>query len=394
MPSHPPGRNSFFPTDSSKQESHRMSDPLVMNERIGPAAVRLTFNRPDKLNALSTPLLDQFEAALDGIEADPGVRVVVLTGAGHRAFVAGADIAEYRGNRTAEFNAYQLRSRALFDRLEAFSKPTIAAIRGYALGGGFEIALCCDILICARDARLGLPEGLLGLCPGGGGTQRLTRAVGRYVAADMLLAARRITGERAYQLGIAAECVAAEDLDAAVLKRIDALLAVAPSAQAAMKALIRKGPDMPLPDALTLEQDMLFGRTARSDTTLRVRCTFSVAPPARHRDEAGRLHLQVVQKRRQSIENPYYQHFTGETFFHHRPPIDPPSLRLGANGSARKVWNGSDQDDRGRPGLWRGHRQEPETGHSRYHRDGKEHRPSDGCPALRARPGIAGGPGE
>ena len=122
-----------------------------------------------------------------------------------RAFVAGADIAEYRGNRTAAFNAYQFESRRVFDKLEGLPQPTIAAIRGYALGGGFEIALCCDILVCATSARLGLPEGLLGLSPGGGGTQRLTRAVGKYMASDIMLAARRITGERAFQLGLAAE---------------------------------------------------------------------------------------------------------------------------------------------------------------------------------------------
>ena len=104
------------------------------------------------------------------------------------------------------FAAYQFDSRRVFDKLEALPKPTIAAIRGYALGGGFEIALCCDIIICATPAPgFGLPEGLLGLSPGGGGTQRLTRAVGKHMASDIMLAARRITGERAYQLGLAVE---------------------------------------------------------------------------------------------------------------------------------------------------------------------------------------------
>jgi len=242
-----------------------MNDKLVLKDRIGPHAARLTFNRPDKMNALSTPLLDVFEEELNQLEKDETVRVLILSGAGNKAFVAGADIAEYRGNKTAEFEAYQLRSRALFDRLEAFPKPTIAVVQGYALGGGFEIALCCDILICTKDARLGLPEGLLGLSPGGGGTQRLTRAVGRYLAADMLLGARRITGERAYQIGLAAECTDADRLDETVLKRIDAFVSVAPKAQTYMKELIRVGPDLPLPEAETLEQHTLFRLYASAD---------------------------------------------------------------------------------------------------------------------------------
>jgi enoyl-CoA hydratase len=217
-----------------------MTESLVLREEIEPGIVRLTFNRPDKLNALSTPLMREFEAHLDNLAADPAVRVVILAGAGEKAFVAGADIAEYRGNRRAEFIAYQLESRRVFDKLEALPKPTIAAIRGYALGGGFEIALCCDVILCATSARLGLPE------------------VGRIVASDIMLAARRITGERAYQLGLAAECVADDALSETVLGRARAMLKVAPLAQAEMKRLIRQGPDAALPVAQGFEQEVLF----------------------------------------------------------------------------------------------------------------------------------------
>ena len=235
-----------------------MSGDLVLHDVLEPGIVRLTFNRPDKLNALSTPMLRLFEQHLDAIAADASVRVVILTGAGGRAFVAGADIAEYRGNRTAAFNTYQSESRRIFDKLEALPQPTIATLRGFALGGGFEIALCCDILLCAESARLGLPEGLLGLSPGGGGTQRLTRAVGKYMASDIMLAARRITGPRAFALGLAAECVADETLDEATLARARAVLKVAPRAAAEMKRLIRQGPDAALPTALSFEQDVLM----------------------------------------------------------------------------------------------------------------------------------------
>jgi enoyl-CoA hydratase len=234
-----------------------LADDLIIREDPEPGIVRLTFNRPDKLNALSTPMVRLFEQQLDRIAADRAVRAVILQGAGGKAFVAGADIAEYRGNRTAAFNAYQFESRRVFDKLEALPQPTVAAIRGYALGGGFEIALCCDILLCAANARLGLPEGLLGLSPGGGGTQRLTRAVGKHMASDIMLAARRITGERAFQLGLAAELVEEAALEEAALARARAILKVAPRAAAEMKRLIRQGPDAALPTALAFEQEVL-----------------------------------------------------------------------------------------------------------------------------------------
>lgn len=235
-----------------------MTDPLLLRDDIEPGIVRLTFNRPEKLNALSTPMVRALEVELDAIALNKAVRAVILTGAGERAFVAGADIAEYQGNRTRAFADYQFESRRVFDKLEALPQPTIAAVRGYALGGGFEIALCCDIILCGQSARLGLPEGLLGLSPGGGGTQRLTRAVGKHMASDIMLAARRITGERAFQLGIAAAVVPDEELMPAAVERARAVLKVAPQAAAEMKRLIRQGADAALPAALAFEQEVLL----------------------------------------------------------------------------------------------------------------------------------------
>ena len=235
-----------------------MSEPLILRDEIEPGIIRLTFNRPNKLNALSAPLLGALEMELDRLYGEAATRVVILAGSGDRAFVAGADIAEYRDNRAMEFIAYQMESRRIFDKLEGLPKPTIAAIRGYALGGGFEIALCCDIIICAESARLGLPEGLLGLSPGGGGTQRLTRAVGKYLASDIMLAARRITGERAYALGLAAALCPDKALFETALERARAMLKVAPQAQAAMKQLIRQGADGALPLSQSFEQEVLF----------------------------------------------------------------------------------------------------------------------------------------
>jgi enoyl-CoA hydratase len=218
----------------------------------------LTLNRPEKLNALSTALLGELGAALDAAEADPEVRIVILTGAGEKAFAAGADIAEYRGRREKAFMDFQFGGRRVNDRLEAFPKPTIAAVNGYALGGGFEIVLCCDVIVVSTSARLGLPEGLIGLSPGGGGTQRLIRSLGRHVAADLLLTAGRLKGERAFQLGLAAALCAPEALMETALSKARAMIKVAPLALAEMKRLIRIGADAALPTALALEQEVLF----------------------------------------------------------------------------------------------------------------------------------------
>ena len=227
-------------------------------EAIEQGIVRIIFNRPEKLNALSRQMLLSLEEAIAAVAADRDVRVVVLDGAGERAFVAGADIEEYSDGNAARFAAYQYDSRRVFDKLEALSKPTIAVVRGYALGGGFEIALCCDTIVCGRSARFGLPEGNLGLVPGGGGTQRLTRAVGRYVAADILLAGRRIDGERAYALGLASSVSDNDKVDLAWLDLARSMLKIAPLAQAAAKRLVRLGPDAPLPVAQALEQEQLI----------------------------------------------------------------------------------------------------------------------------------------
>lgn len=235
-----------------------MGQELVLRQGIESGVEMLTLNRPDKLNALSTPLVRALEAHLDAIAADRSVRAVIITGAGERAFVAGADIAEYRGRQSRAFIDYQRESRRVFCKIENLPQPVIAAVRGYALGGEFEIALCCDIIICAASARLGLPEGLLGLSPGGGGTQRLTRCVGKVVASDIMLAHRRITGERAHALGLAAECVPDDALMETALERARAVVAVAPLAAEEMKAAIRAAAETPLEAGLTLEQTLLY----------------------------------------------------------------------------------------------------------------------------------------
>lgn len=231
---------------------------LVLYDRPEPGIALLTFNRPEKMNALSTALLNRLEALFGEIAADDSVRVVILTGAGDKAFIAGADISEYNDQTFDQFIEYQFYGRRLFSRLDEFPKPTIGAINGYALGGGFEIALCCDILIASTNARFGLPEGLLGLSPGGGGTQRLTRALGRYVAADVLLSARRLSAERAYALGLVAEVAEPTVLMEAAIDKARYVLKVAPLSAREMKRLMRDGLDASLATGWSMEQEVLF----------------------------------------------------------------------------------------------------------------------------------------
>jgi enoyl-CoA hydratase len=233
-----------------------VTDDLVLRDRRD-ATLVLTLNRPEKLNALSTAMLEELDAALDEAESDRDVRVVVVTGAGDRAFVAGADIGEYAELDHVGFVEYQHRSRDVFTRIDAFGTPVVGAINGYAFGGGFEIALCCDVLIASSTAVFALPEGLLGLCPGGGGTQRLTRAVGPFVANDMLLSARRLTAEQAHALGLVAEVVAPEGLLDAALAKADAIAKIAPLAARTMAELVRVAGDADLEHGLDDEQAAL-----------------------------------------------------------------------------------------------------------------------------------------
>jgi enoyl-CoA hydratase len=241
-----------------------VSEQLVLLERRG-ASLVLTLNRPEKLNALSTAVLERLDAILDDAEDDDDVRVVILTGAGEKAFAAGADIEEYSRLDQEGFVEYQERSRRLFTRIDAYPKPVIGAINGFALGGGFEIALCCDVLVASSNARFGLPEGLLGLCPGGGGTQRLTRAVGPFVANDVLISARRLTADEAQRIGLVAEVVAPDSLSDAALAKAEAIAKVAPRAAEAMLRLVRRAGDIDLEDGLELEQRTLSSLRETAD---------------------------------------------------------------------------------------------------------------------------------
>lgn len=201
---------------------------LLVEDR---GAVRhVTLNRPDKLNALDRATLVELHRAFEAAAADPGVRVVVLTGAGPKAFVAGADIAEMNGLSPVEARDFSRLGQRLMQRIEQLGKPVVAAINGFALGGGLELAMACHLRIAADTARLGQPEVNLGLIPGFGGTQRLLRLGGRGAALELCLLGTPIGAERALQLGLVTRVVPAGQLAGEVEAMASLLAAAAPQA--------------------------------------------------------------------------------------------------------------------------------------------------------------------
>jgi enoyl-CoA hydratase len=200
---------------------------LSLNNRI----LRITINRESKLNALNKSTLAELHAALSDAFSNPEVGGIILTGAGPKAFVAGADISEFADLNTDEGRIFaQEGHHKVFDRMHASEKPIIAAINGFALGGGLELAMACHIRIASENARLGLPEVTLGLIPGYGGTQRLSQLVGRGRALEMILTADMITATKALEIGLVNEVVAPENLLAAAEEKMSKILSRAPIA--------------------------------------------------------------------------------------------------------------------------------------------------------------------
>jgi enoyl-CoA hydratase len=218
------------------------------------AAVRtVTVNRPDKLNALNRATLEALDTAFSEAAADPAVRVVVLTGAGPKAFVAGADIAEMNGLSAVQGRDFSLLGQGLMRRIERMPKPVIGKINGFALGGGLELAMACHLRVAAETAKVGQPEVNLGLMPGFGGSQRLLRLCGRAAALELCLLGTPITATRAAQLGIINEVVPAAELDARVQTLASQLASAAPLALRGILDAIHIGGECPLGEGLEYE---------------------------------------------------------------------------------------------------------------------------------------------
>ncbi|MCR6663755.1 MAG: enoyl-CoA hydratase-related protein [Luteimonas sp.] len=224
----------------------------------------ITVNRPDKLNALDSATLDALRAAFEAAANDDAIRAVVLTGAGPRAFVAGADIAEMSGLTPAQGRDFSLRGSRMMRGIEKMPKPVIAMINGFALGGGLELAMSCHLRIAADTARFGQPEINLGLIPGFGGTQRLIRLAGRAAALELCLTGTPIDAARALQLGIVNRVVPAAELQAETMKLATQLANAAPLALRGILDCIDTGGEVGIGEGLEYESAQ-FGLVFSTD---------------------------------------------------------------------------------------------------------------------------------
>jgi enoyl-CoA hydratase len=212
----------------------------------------ITINRPDKLNALNDRVIEELGDAIEAIRTNPDAGGVILTGAG-RAFVAGADIAQLEQHGAVSAKALAQRGQKVFRLFETLPKPTIAAVNGFALGGGCELAMACHIRIASDAAKFGQPEVKLGLIPGYGGTQRLPRLVGKGRALQLLLTGEMIDAQEALRIGLVNRVVAAAELIPTATAMLTSMLANAPLAIAHVIEAVNAGYDLPLSEALTLE---------------------------------------------------------------------------------------------------------------------------------------------
>ncbi|NIM19053.1 MAG: enoyl-CoA hydratase [Candidatus Latescibacteria bacterium] len=224
----------------------------------------ISLNRPKVLNALNAATIEELEKAFKEAADDDGVRVMVLTGSGDKAFAAGADIAELAGKNAMSGAATAETGQHAFRLLEAMGKPSIAAVNGYALGGGCELAMACTIRIASEKARFGQPEVNLGLIPGYGGTQRLSRLVGKGIALDLILTGRTIDAQEALRIGLVSRVVPQEELMAAVNETAQSLLEKGPIALKAAREAIDRGFEMEFEDGCKLEAS-LFGLVCATD---------------------------------------------------------------------------------------------------------------------------------
>lgn len=224
----------------------------------------LTIDRPEALNALSSQVLDSLDQAIDAIDLD-AVRVLVITGSGDKAFVAGADIGEMKDMTAAEGQAYGEKGNGIFRKIETLPIPVIAAINGFALGGGNELAMACDIRLCSDNAVFGQPEVGLGITPGFGGTQRLARVIGSLSKAkEILLVARNIKADQALEIGLVSAVYSQAELLDEAKKMAGRIAANAPIAVRKTKQAVNEGLELPMDEAIAFEAK-LFGECFDSE---------------------------------------------------------------------------------------------------------------------------------
>ncbi|MFN8619915.1 MAG: enoyl-CoA hydratase-related protein [Chloroflexota bacterium] len=251
-------------------------DPATGEGRPGVALV--TIDRPAVLNAIDLATITELVRTLEELDADPACRAIVITGAGERAFAAGADIAEMAAMTGESIRATD--PFAVWDRIGAIVTPLIAAVRGFALGGGAELAWACDLIVAADDATFGQPEVKLGIIPGAGGTQRLARAAGKARAMEIVLTGRRVPAAEAYALGLVSRLVPAGEVVASALALARDIAANAPLAVAAAQRVIDLAEELPLADGLAAERAAFYDLFDTDDQTEGMRAFLEKRPPA------------------------------------------------------------------------------------------------------------------
>jgi enoyl-CoA hydratase len=222
----------------------------------------VTIDNPSSLNALNAATITQLGRVFDELAGNPGVRGVIITGGGEKSFVAGADITEFLQVEGDAAPAFMARGQRIFDKIEAFDRPVVAAINGFALGGGNELALCCDIRIAAENALFGQPEVNLGIIPGYGGTQRLPRLIGPGKAKEVILADERVNAQEALRIGLVEKVVPKGQAVEEARKLLKKIMSKGPVAVKMAKKAINEGLGMPLRKGLDLEaqcQGICFG---------------------------------------------------------------------------------------------------------------------------------------
>jgi enoyl-CoA hydratase len=252
----------------------------VLVDGAGGAVVTVTVNRPEAMNALDGSTLEALAAAFGALGADEQLRCVILTGAGEKAFVAGADIKAMAGLEPRAARAFAELGHRVGDLIEALRAPVIAAVNGYALGGGCELALACDFIFASPAARFGQPEVNLGVIPGFGGTQRLARRVGIGRARELVYTGAIIDATEALRIGLVNAVVDAPlDLLPRVRATADAIASKAPLAIADAKRALRRGADLPLGEACELERQLFAGLFATADQKEGMRAFLDKRPP-------------------------------------------------------------------------------------------------------------------
>jgi enoyl-CoA hydratase len=236
----------------ARKKDFILAAQFVLTEITDGIAV-ITINRPQNLNALNSEVVTVLENSLRDVEQNADVKVVVITGAGEKAFVAGGDIKEMSSMDPAVARAFSQRGHRLLAFMEQMKKPIIAAVNGYALGGGLELALACDFIYASEKAKLGLPEVTLGIIPGFGGTQNLPRLIGPNRAKELIFSGKQLTGQKAREWGLVNEVAPAEELMNRVLETAKKIAANGPLAVATAKEAIINGLDMTKDDGLRYE---------------------------------------------------------------------------------------------------------------------------------------------